>query len=107
MVEIKQIVGRFRKPDGSIGRIGWDHDKVYLNGKFLATINRQPGYAFWVRELLSESQISEVSKAVAAVRGGVAPAWIKNRLQGNGVLLDDEAADSEGEDTETDELSDE
>lgn len=107
MVEIKQVVGRFRNSDGSVVRVGWDHDKVYLDGRFLATINRQPGNPFWVRELLSESQIAEVSKAVAAVRGGVPPKWIKSHLQGNGVILDDEVEDSEGDDTETDELSDE
>jgi hypothetical protein len=105
MVEIKQLIGRFRKPDGSFGRIGWDQDQVFLNGRFLATINRVPGNPFWVRELLSESQLAEISKAVAEARGGVAPAWIKSHLQGNGVVLDDES--SEGDDTETDELSDE
>jgi hypothetical protein len=107
MVEIKQVIGKYRKPDGTTGRIAWDHDQVFLDGRFMATINRHPGNPFWVRELLSESQVAEISKAVAEARGGVAPAWIKSHLQGNGVILDDEVESSEGDDTETDELSDE
>lgn len=105
MVELRQIIAQFRENDGTMGRIAWDMDKLFLDGKFLATINRVKGCPIWVRELLSESQIAEVSKAVAAARGGVAPAWIKSHQQINGVVLDDES--SEGDDTETDELSDE
>lgn len=103
MVELKQVIGRFRKNDGTICRIGWDMDKVFLDGRWLATINRKPGNPFWVSELLSESQIAEVSAAVAAARGGVPPKWIKSHAEIAGVVLDDEPVEEE---VETD-LSDE
>ncbi len=106
MVELKQVIGRFRKNDGTICRVAWDQDKVFLNGRWLATINRQPGNPFWVSELLSESQIEEVMEAVAAQRGGVRPAWVKSHAEIKGATVLDDEEDTEGEDTETD-LSDE
>lgn len=106
MVELKQVTGRFRKNDGTVVRVGWDQDKVFLDGRWLATINRQPGNPFWVSELLSESQIAEVSAAVAKARGGVPPAWIKSHAEIKGATVLDDEEDTEGDDTETD-LSDE
>ena len=108
MVELKQIIGKYRRKNGAIGRMAWDMDKLYYNGEFMATINRVPGSPVllaFASEPLSEAQLAEISDAIAKERGGTKPEWVRTPRVGGGIPLDDE--DSEGEETEVDESSDE
>ena len=103
-VTLKQIVGQFRDGRGKVHRVGHDMDFVLLDGRAIATINRQPGapIKLYGNVYLTPSEKRAVEEAIAAERGGLRPSEIKTEIALPGELLDDEEDLDEGEETEVD-----
>src|SRR5690606_25928795 len=100
-IELRPLIGNvIGLPDR---KVELDVDQLLMNGVQIATISRVRGAAIRLMShvpLLSESEEAAISKAVAAQRGGVPPKFIK--APGNAAWRVIEEAESEGEDTETD-----
>ena len=97
-VELKRLIGNRRDPaTGKVLRIGWDMDRVFLNGRQIATINRVPGAAVGLMPgaILTESEKEAVMQAVAEARAGVRPAKIGEPLPYE--ILEEIASDTEVE----------
>lgn len=102
-VELKRLIGNRRDPaTGKVLRIGWDMDRVFLNGRQIATINRVPGAAVGLMPgaILTESEKEAVMQAVAEARAGVRPAKIGEPLPYE--ILDEieggDSSENEGDD---------
>lgn len=102
-VEITQLIGEFRElSTGRIRRAAWNMDRLWVNGRQVATINRVPGAPIGLLggANLTPSEIAEVERVVAAARGGVKPSKIGGPDPQLYQLLDDEGEDTELEESD-------
>ena len=92
-IELRQLIGNVRDPRiDKVRRVGRDMDFLMLNGRAVATINRVPGASIGLYPgvMLSPAEKVAISEAVAAQRGGIPPASIKEPIQVPYEVLDDE-----------------
>jgi hypothetical protein len=106
-VELKRLVGQFREAaTGKVRSGAWNGiERVFLNGRQIATINKVPGspVGLLAGTMLTPAEVEAVSNAIAAQRGGVKPSRIGGPREELFELLDDAVEmDNEGDDTETD-----
>lgn len=101
-VELRPLIGQYH--DTAAGKLRskqWkDIEKLYLNGRQIATINTVPGSMVTLipgTPELTAGEKEAVASAIAAARGGVRPKQIGPPV-GYEILDDDEGADTELED---------
>jgi hypothetical protein len=107
--ELRPVIGEFFDSGSrKHRRVLHNMDLLVRNGRQIATINQVPGASITVfaGTILSESEKHDLETFIAKNRNGVKPNKILGQVSMGGRILDDEDED-EGDDTETDDLSDE
>lgn len=94
-VELKPLIGqRVDQATGKLQNVLWhDIERLYLNGRQIATINKIPGAAIGLLPgaILTMAEKEAVSVAVAEARGGVRPSKIGEPVSWE--IVDDDEID--------------
>ncbi len=67
-IEEKQLLGRYRKSNGTVGEKRWNVNQVFRDGDLVGTIGRFTGAKFCPRSGINPAEAADITRAITKLR---------------------------------------